>query len=73
MPEAEHFNEVAEDTGTVYWSRQLAVPDAVDCVLNGNRSPWYFIRLPGGDLVLACYPQEGDKSTYLETERWRTI
>ena len=55
------------------WARQLVPPDGVDCVLNGDRSPWYWIRLPDGDLVLACYPQEGPNGTYLQTEQWRTI
>lgn len=35
-----------------------------------GRSKWLWLRLPDGDLVLACYPQ-GD--TYFATEHWRTI
>lgn len=70
MP-AEHYNTDDNDEGH-YWSRELAVPEAVDCVLNGDRSPWYFIRLPDGDLVLATYPQEGPNGTYCHTEQWRS-
>ena len=73
MAQAEHYYNLPNDGESVWWSRQLAVPDAVDCVLNGDRSPWYFIRLPDGELVLATYPQEGSNGTYLQTEQWRTI
>ncbi len=72
-PKPEHYHQTADDEGTVYWARQLALADGVDCVLNGDKSPWYWIRLPDGDLVLAVYPQEGDHSTYCETEQWRNI
>ena len=68
----EEYYPLDED-GTRGWIRQLAPLDGVNCVLNGDRSPWYWIRLPDGDLVLACYPQEGPNGTYLQTEQWRTI
>ena len=73
MAKAEHFHEQADDEGSVYWAREPATPDAVECIFHGDKSRWYFIRLPNGDLVLATYPQEGPNGTYLQTEQWRTI
>lgn len=74
MTKAEYYTDYPENDGApIHWARQPATPDAVDCVLNGDKSPWYFIRLPNGDLVLAVYPQEGPNGTYLQTEQWRTI
>ena len=78
MQRAKEFVPSDPDTPNGYW-QEPATQEAVDYILKqpieteGNhdgRSNWLWIRLPNGDLVLACYPQ-GD--TYFSTEHWRTI
>lgn len=73
LPKAEFFTIEHDENSPSCWSRQLALPNGVDAVLNGDRSQWYWMRLPDGELVLACYPQEGPNGTYLQTEQWRDI
>lgn len=56
-----------------HWQVENAPQSAVDYVLSldeTGRSQWVWIRLPGGDLVLAVYPQDDG---YFSTEHWRTI
>lgn len=60
------------DDGT-HWQVQNAPQEAVNYILVQNekgKSQWVWIRLPGGDLVLAIYPQD---DCYFSTEHWRTI
>lgn len=69
MPIKEWIPRDAEVFADGFW-RQPAQEKAVLEVLNGQRSGWYFIRLPDGNLVIACYPQA---NTYEATEQYRTI
>lgn len=77
MPEPE-FHPGCVDSSNGHWV-QDAPSEAVDYILSqptetdqqhDGRSRWVWIRLPNGDLALACYPQ-GD--TYFHTEHWRSI
>lgn len=78
MQRTKEFVPNTGDAADGYW-QEPATQEAVDYVLKqpietetnrDGRSCWLWIRLPDGDLVLACYPQ-GD--TYFSTEHWRTI
>lgn len=56
-----------------HWQVENAPQVAVEYILaqdETGKSQWVWIRLPGGALVLAVYPQD---DCYFSTEHWRTI
>ena len=63
-------NLLHQEDGVLYTDAVLTPADANDALAviladtssEDGRSPWYWLRLPNGDLLLVTYPQGG---TYL--------